>query len=127
MRLEERALVRRDLALNQRESQISAENDATFTRKAIGEARRHRSHAGNRHAAEGNAEDKHIEAVQAAAQFAQCKAQGQQTAGRSDEFGCTHELLTPSTRPERSRTTRAQRAASVASWVTRTSVVFRLA
>src|SRR5262245_34881916 len=127
MSLQERALVRRDLALNQRESQISAENDATFTRKAIGEARRHRSHAGYRHAAKGNAEDKHVKAVQATAQFAQCKAQGQPTARRSNEFGCAHELLTPSTRPERSRTTRAHRSASVASWVTSTSVVFRLA
>src|SRR5262249_8139661 len=127
MRLQKRAFVRRDFALNQCESQIPAENDAAFTRKTIGEASRHRSHAGYRHAAKRNAEDKNVEAVQAAAQFAQCKAQRQPTVRRSNEFGYSHEILTPSTRPERSRTTRAQRAASVASWVTSTSVAFRLA
>jgi hypothetical protein len=76
MRLQECAFVRRDFALNERESEIPAENDAAFTRKTIGETRCHRSHAGYRHAAESNTKDKHVEAVQAAAQFAQCKPQG---------------------------------------------------
>ena len=82
MRLQECAFVRCDFALNQREREISAENDAAFARKAISEARRHRSHAGYRHAAERDAEDKHVKAIQAAAQFAHCKAQGQPTARR---------------------------------------------
>src|SRR6185295_14157760 len=116
--LQECAFVLCDFALNQREREISAKNDAAFARKAISETRRNRAHAGYRHAAKGNAEDKHVEAVQAAAQLAHCKAQGQPTARRGDQFVYAHEVLTPSTRPERSRTTRAQRAASVASWVT---------
>src|SRR4029078_4029862 len=75
MRLQERAFVRRDFALNQRECQIPAENDAALARKTIREARRYRSHAGYRHAAERDAEDKHVKAIQAATQFTQCKAQ----------------------------------------------------
>src|SRR6185369_1344188 len=65
MRLQERAFVRRDFALNQRECQIPAENDAALARKTISEARRYRSHAGYRHAAERDAEDKHVKAIHA--------------------------------------------------------------
>ena len=70
MCLQERAFVRRDFALNQRERQISAENDAALTRKTISEARRHRSHACYRHAAERDASEENVEPVEAAAQFA---------------------------------------------------------
>ena len=66
--------------------------------------------------AERDAGDEDVEAAQAAAQFAQREAQGQPTAirlraSRCDGVQTLTVQLAPSMRPERSRTTRSQRAA----------------
>ena len=73
--VEERPLVRRGLALDQRERQVAAEDDLALARQAVGEARRQRADAGDRHAAERDAGDEHVEAAQAAAHLAQREAQ----------------------------------------------------
>ena len=73
-------LVRRGLALDQREREIAAEDDLALARQPVGEAGRQRADAGDRHAAERDAGDEHVEAAQAAAQFAQRKAQRQPAA-----------------------------------------------
>ena len=63
--------------MNQRERHIAAENGAAFARKPAGEAFRQRTDTGDRHHAERDAENQHVEAAQAAAQFAHRKAQRQ--------------------------------------------------
>ena len=74
-RVEERAFCGVGLAMDQRERQIAAEDDAAFAREPIGEAARERADAGDRHHAERDAGDEDAKAVQAAAQFAEREAQ----------------------------------------------------
>ena len=63
--------------MDQRERQVAAENDAALARETVGQAGRDRADAGDRHHAERDAGDEHVEAAQAAAQFAQREAQRQ--------------------------------------------------
>jgi hypothetical protein len=70
MLLEECALVRRGLSLDQRERKIAAENDAAFARKAVGKACRQGTDSGDRHAAQCDANDENVKSVQATANFA---------------------------------------------------------
>ena len=72
---EKRALGRARFALDQRERQVAAEDDAAFARQSVGEAARERADAGDRHDAERDAGDEHVEAAQAAAHLAQREAQ----------------------------------------------------
>ena len=69
------------LALNERQSEVAAEDDAAGAADAVVEARGDRADAGDRHDAKRNAGDKDAEAAQAAAQIApdktRCKAQGE--------------------------------------------------
>ena len=67
--------VRLGFALDQRERDIAAEQGAALARQPVAEACRDRADAGNRHHAERDAGDEHVEAAQAAAQFAQRVAQ----------------------------------------------------
>ena len=78
--LQEGALVRFGLALDQVEVEIAAEDDLALAREAVGEARRQRADAGDRHHAERDAGDEDIEAAQAPAHLAQREAQGEPTA-----------------------------------------------
>src|SRR5207342_3575359 len=131
--VEKRPFVRAGFTQAQGERQVAAENDAAFAREPIRKPGRDRTDAGDRHHPERDAGDKHIEPAQAAAQFARGEAQRQrQVAGRKTLVERDrHQAFTASRRgassmrPERSRTTRSQRAASAASWVTSTSVVPR--
>ena len=56
---------------DQRERQIAAEDDPALPRQSVGKARRQRADAGDRHAAERDAGDEHIEPAQPAAHLAQ--------------------------------------------------------
>jgi hypothetical protein len=69
------ALGRARLAQAEREGEIAAQDHAAFARQPVGEPRRHRADAGDRHHAEPDAGDEHIEAAQSAAQLAQGEAQ----------------------------------------------------
>src|SRR5690606_5622793 len=96
---------------------------------------RHRIDAGNRRRAERDAGEEDVEALQAAAHFAQGKAQGERnlaedrahphagTASASARRGAAPETISP----ERMATCRPQRAASAGSCVTSTSVMPRSA
>src|SRR5262249_16172993 len=134
--------VRLGLALEQDEGDVAAEQVAALARHAVAEARRDRADAGDRHHAERDAGDEHIEAAQAAAQLAQRVAQAERDGSAlacrlvceaPEAFGSdAHDAATElawleSTRPERSRTTRSQRCASDVSCVTSTSVMPRSA
>ncbi len=74
---QQRALLCIGLAMKQRERHIAAENGAALARKSAGKAFRKRADTGDRHHAEPDAENQHIKAAQAAAQFAHGKAQRQ--------------------------------------------------
>ena len=76
-RTQKRDFVRLGFALDQGEGDVAAEQGAALARQPVAEARRDRADAGNRHHAERDAGDEHIEAAQAAAQFAQGVAQGE--------------------------------------------------
>ena len=69
------------LAMDQREREVAAEDGAAFAREPVAEARRERVDAGDRHHAERDAGDEHVEAAQPAAQVAQRKAQRDREAG----------------------------------------------
>src|ERR1700750_1321530 len=106
--------------MKERERHVGAKNHAAVAREPIGEALRQRAHAGYRRHAERDAGEKDTKAGDAGAQLAQ----------REPEHQPRVQALTSravSMRPERSRTTRSQRAASSTSWVTSTSVVSRRA
>ena len=75
MLIEEIALGRARLALNERKIEIAAENGAAGAGEAVVETCRHRADAGNRHHAERDTGDEYAEAAQTAAQFAPGKAQ----------------------------------------------------
>ena len=75
MALQEGNLVRRGFTLDQRESEVAAEDDAAFARKPVGEAAGQRAHAGDRHAAQRDASEEDVEAMEPAAQFAQRETQ----------------------------------------------------
>ena len=63
------------LALDERKSNVAAQDRAAGAGNAVVEACRYRADAGNRHDAERDAGDEHAEAAQAAAQFAPGKTQ----------------------------------------------------
>ena len=86
LRVEEGALRRGRLALAEDEGGIAAEDLAARAREPIAEACRHRGDAGDRHDAERDAGDEHIEPAHAGTQFPQSEAQGE-PAGRGGEFG----------------------------------------
>src|SRR4029079_13751466 len=108
------------LPRHQGERHIAAKNDASLARKAIAEAVREGADARNRRNAKCDAGNEHRKAAQAAAHLAQRETPGER-ARRTIRRKRTHSM-----RPERSRTTRSQRCASAASWVTSTSVVLRV-
>ena len=85
MRAQESALGVLGFTLNERKSEVAAEDDAAGAGDAVGEARRDRADAGDRHDAERDAGDEDAEAAQAAAQFAPGKAQRE--VQRGDLFG----------------------------------------
>ena len=66
-------------ALDQRESDVAAEQRAALARQPLAEAGRDRADAGNRHHAERDAGDENVKAAQAAAQFAQAHSAAQAT------------------------------------------------
>ena len=72
--LQEGKLVGLGLALDQREGEIAAEDRLALLRQPVGQARRERADAGDRHHAERDAGDEDVEAGEPAAQFAQGKA-----------------------------------------------------
>src|SRR5262249_25749666 len=109
--------------LDQREGQVAAKYHLTFARQAVGKTRGQGSDAGNCHAAQRDAGDENIESANPRTQFAERETQRQPSSVGS----VGHDTPMPSIRPDRSRTTRAHRAASAGSWVTSTSVDFRLA
>ncbi len=128
------ALGRRGFALDQRKRGVAAQQCAAFTRQSIAKAGRDRTDTRDRHHAERDACDEHIEAAQAAAQFTKRIAQRQQ-ADRPAGLGALrrnaverdrHEAAVSATPwrclpaaasiwPERRRTTRPQRRANAAS------------
>src|SRR5207248_4610713 len=131
-RAQEGNLFRLGLALEQHEGGIAAEQCAALARQSLAQARGDRADACDRHHAKGDTGDEYVEAAQAAAQFAQRIAQRERRrAALADSLGYdAHEaalrcVVSPSIRPERKRTTRSQRCASVVSWVTNTSVMPR--
>ena len=135
---EKRALVGACFAQAERECEVTAEDDAALAREPVGKSGRHRAHPRNCHDPERDAGDEHVKSAQAPAQFARGKAQRQHRAAARSPRAAEHahkrwsrhdravsSCAPPSMRPERRRTTRSQRAASAASWVTSTSVVPR--
>src|SRR6516162_4252828 len=153
MRVEKGAFARVGFALNKREGEIAAEDEAAGLADAVGEACSNRADAGDRQHAKRNAGDEDAKAAQTAAQIApgeawgesgwpsDGKACGRRCSGIECDRHCATIIcngyaisLTPfrfaaragsSMRPERICSTRLQRAASAASCVTKTRVVPR--
>ena len=82
--VEEAPLVSVGFTLAQRERKVSAEDGAAFAREPVGKTRRERIDAGDRHHAERDAGNEHVEAAQSAAQIAQREAQRQREGRRSN-------------------------------------------
>src|SRR5262249_23519397 len=61
LRLEEGALRRGRLALAEAEREVAAQDGAALARESLVEARGKRADAGDRHYAEGDAADEHVE------------------------------------------------------------------
>ena len=76
------AFVRACGALNERKRNIATEDDAAFARQPFGETACKRSDTRDRHDAEGDAGYEHVEAAQAALQFAQRDTQDRRQPGR---------------------------------------------
>ncbi len=93
-RVEERALRRIGFAVDEREGEVAAEDGAAFAREPVAEARRERVDAGDRHHAERDAGDEHVEAAQSAAQVPQREAQrDRETRRRDGGRGEGHRLI----------------------------------
>src|SRR6185437_9426796 len=127
--VQESALVRFGFAANQREVEIAPEDHLALQCEPVGKARRQRSNPSDRHCAERNAGDEHVEPAQASAHVAERQPQRQPPSIRTRRGDCRdrHGAPTPSRRPERRRATRPQRTASETSCVTNTSVLPRFA
>ena len=96
--------VRLGFALDQGERDVAAEQRAALARQSLAEAGGDRADAGDRHHAERDAGDEDVEAAQAAAQFAQGKAQRQRRArGRARTVSAAMVMKRLCDRPPRCR------------------------
>src|SRR5262249_11725806 len=117
--------------MDQGKCDVAADDHAPLPRQPLGKALRNRADAGDRHGAQRDTGDENIKPADATTQLAQGKFQEQQRRAAAGlplwdvdrPHGAASSGTAVSTRPDRSRTTRSQRAASAGSWVTRTSVV----
>jgi hypothetical protein len=132
--IEKGAFGRTCLALDQGKGEVAAEDRAAFAGQSVLQAAGERADAGDRHHAQRQARHEHVEAAQPGAQLAHRKPQGQaevaaarggRHAGENGGHAGIRARAGSSMRPERRRTTRPQRCAKAASWVTRTRVVPR--